>query len=127
MNNRRNNATERNLCSNTLGGMKGTGGMNNTNGMNGRARRLEGDLLEQIRALSFVKNELELYLDTHPYCRTAIDYYHRTVEELERLMEEYHNTRGPLVATGVTSNDEWTWVGAPWPWQNEIMQWEGDN
>ena len=71
---------------------------------------------EKIRALSFVKEELELYLDTHPTCRVALDYYHQTIEALDMLMEEYHNSNGPLVASGVMSQDYWTWVDEPWPW-----------
>ena len=75
------------------------------------------DLLEEIRALSFVKAELELYLDTHPGCHTALDYYHKTVEALEELMTRYQYEVGPLRAEGVMSNDSWTWVKEPWPWQ----------
>lgn len=94
--------------------MNGTGGRNMNNTMGNT--RLGGTLEEQIRALGFVKAELELYLDTHPTCRIALDYYHRTIDELRRLTEEYHNTYGPLSADGVVSNDEWTWVRLPWPW-----------
>lgn len=97
------------------GYMNGTGRTNNgRDNMNGQLR---GDLAEQIRALTFVLKELELYLDTHPNCRTAIDYYYRTVEELKKLKEEHENTVGPLTSAGVVSNDEWTWVQQPWPWQ----------
>ncbi len=74
-------------------------------------------LLEQIRALSFVKVELELFLDTHPDCRTALDYYHQTVEALDALITKYHNTVAPLVATGAVNEDNWSWVNEPWPWQ----------
>ena len=91
-------------------------------GMNGaKSTRLTGTLLEQIRALGFVKVELELYLDTHPTCRTALDYYRKTVDELERLTEEYHNQYGPLVASGNLSTENWNWINGPWPWQNEKM------
>lgn len=112
---------------NNMNGM--SGGMNNMNGRvggvtnngitNGRngGGTLTGTLAEQIRALCFVKTELELYLDTHPNCRTAIDYYHRTVDELKRLTEEYENTVGPLTAMGNVSTDQWRWVEGPWPWQ----------
>ena len=106
------------------GGMNGNAGgaMNGrTNGtMNGRDTNggaLRGTLLEQIRALGFVKAELELYLDTHPNCHTALDYYHQTLRELKRLVEEYENTSGPLRAEGVTDTEKWTWVDGPWPWQ----------
>ena len=86
--------------------------VNNSNNVNNNS------LLEQIRALSFVKTELELYLDTHPNCRTALDYYQQTINALDSLREEYHNTHGPLFADGVVSTDNWTWVDTPWPWQH---------
>ena len=97
-------------------------GMNgrNPNGANGRnpnGGALTGNLLEQIRALCFVKTELELYLDTHPRCRTALDYYYRTVAELKRLTEEYENTVGPLTGAGNINTEHWDWVDGPWPWQ----------
>ena len=109
------NRTRRNM-------QDGSNQMNrNMNGnMNGRdvnGSALKGELPEQIRALSFVKEELELYLDTHPGCHTALDYYHQTMRELKRLTEEYENTVGPLSTAGVVSTDYWTWVGGPWPWQ----------
>ena len=104
--------------------------MNNggtTYGLNANGGRLTGTLAEQIRALCFVKTELELYLDTHPGCRTALDYYYRTVNELKRLTEEYENTVGPLTAMGNVSADQWHWVDGPWPWQQagDFMR-EGD-
>ena len=74
-------------------------------------------MLQEIRELSFVKTELELYLDTHPNCHTALDYYHRTTDALNDLMMKYQSMVGPLRAEGVVSNDNWTWVNTPWPWQ----------
>ena len=94
-------------------------GMNgNVNGnMNGG--RLDGDLAEQVRALTFVKKELELYLDTHPDCHIALDYYYRTMQELKRLTEDYENRVGPLTSAGVLDPNRWTWVNQPWPWQRD--------
>lgn len=111
---------------NRMNGMNGGMPNGNMNGIVGGAT-LRGDLVEQIRALCFVKTELELYLDTHPRCRTALDYYHRTVDELKRLTEEYENTVGPLTAKGVTDTENWTWIDGPWPWQQagDFMR-EGD-
>lgn len=121
-------------------GMNGTGGQNNMNGqnnvygrtdmngqnnMNGRTgtngrnpsgSMLSGSLADQIRALTFVKTELELYLDTHPRCRTALDYYRQTIDELKRLTEMHENTTGPLTAQGNVSTEQWNWVDGPWPW-----------
>ena len=90
-----------------------------------------GSLMEQIRQLSFVKAELELYLDTHPTCPTALDYYYQTVSALKRLVEEYENTVGPITAAGSMSQSEWTWVKEPWPWQRpedvNNQLWRGGN
>lgn len=94
------------------GGMTG----NEENGRRGGVDYNGNSLAEKIRALTFVKQELELYLDTHPGCRVALDYYHKTIDALKSLTEEYHNTHGPLVASGVTDEVDWTWVDEPWPW-----------
>ena len=88
---------------------------NGNNGMNATAQ----SLLERIRSLSFVKAELELYLDTHPRCRVALDYYYQTVDALTKLTDEYQAKYGPLTAMGSTGNEEWAWVREPWPWQRE--------
>ena len=75
------------------------------------------DLLESIRAMSFVKAELELYLDTHPDCRAALDYYYKTIKDLKPLVERYEATVGPLTAIGNDTTKGWMWVNEPWPWQ----------
>ena len=79
--------------------------------------REAGELLNKITAMGFVKTELELYLDTHPSCRMALDMYHKTVDELKILTETYKNLYGPLVAADSIDNDAWSWVNMPWPWQ----------
>lgn len=76
-------------------------------------------LLEQIRSLAFVKNELELYLDTHPSCQTALDYYHKTLDALSKDTELYESLYGPLTAAGNVSGSEWAWVSTPWPWHRD--------
>ena len=86
--------------------------------MNNRSNVNNTSLIEKIRALSFVKVELELYLDTHPNCVAALDYYNKTLAELASLVDLYENTVGPLSAAGVRSENSWTWVTEPWPWQH---------
>lgn len=87
----------------------------NTNNQQGE--RVAGSLAERVRTLSFVKKELELYLDTHPDCKMALDYYYRTLTELKELIEAYENSVGPLTAMGVRDSESWSWVRGPWPWQ----------
>lgn len=74
-------------------------------------------LLEKIRALDFVKVELELYLDGHPNCRSALDYYYQTIDALREMTLLYESMYGPLTAAGNVNPERWTWVSSPWPWQ----------
>ena len=49
----------------------------------------KAELFRKIQQLSFVKTELELFLDTHPDCPASLDYYHRIVDEYAMLLDEY--------------------------------------
>lgn len=89
--------------------------MNNSRRING-AENGAGELLRKISEMSFVKTELELYLDTHPTCKMALDMYHKTVDELKLLTETYKNLYGPLVAGDSVNTESWSWVNMPWPW-----------
>lgn len=80
------------------------------------------ELMRKIQELSFAKVETELFLDTHPECRSALEYYQKTVDALEDAMEEYQNTYGPIVAASQNGTG-WSWVDGPWPWQHQT---EGD-
>ena len=73
-------------------------------------------LLRKIQELSFVKTELELYLDAYPTNRDALQKYYETVDALSALTERYEATYGPLTAKG-TQGGTWTWIDGPWPWQ----------
>ena len=74
-------------------------------------------LMNEIMQLSFVKSELELYLDTHPECDTALDYYTKTVNALDALTEKYEGSTAPILASSGVGEDGWRWVKNPWPWQ----------
>ena len=52
-------------------------------------------LLGKIRALDFVKVELELYLDTHPSCRSALDYYYQTIDALREMTKHHFVRKSP--------------------------------
>ena len=71
-------------------------------------------LFERIRSLAFVKQELILYLDTHPNCKVALDYFYQTVDALKSYVDEYEEKYGPLTAAGNRDTEEWTWVKEPW-------------
>lgn len=87
--------------------------MDNMNNMTGRTA-----LMRKIQELSFAKVETELYLDTHPECQRALEYYRDIVRALDQAMTEYQNKYGPIYTEGVMG-DRWTWVEGAWPWQND--------
>ena len=84
--------------------------------MNGNARN---DAMKRVQKLAFMKTETELFLDTHPDCRRALDYYHKIVDELSALREEYANMYGPITACE-SMGDRWTWIDGAWPWQHDF-------
>ena len=73
------------------------------------------EMLDKIRAAGFAMHEAALFLDTHPDCPAALDYFTEAKDELARLTAEYEASFGPLTYTGVTG-DSWSWVDAEWPW-----------
>ena len=74
------------------------------------------ELMLRIQKLAFAKVEAELFLDTHPDCKAALDYYNKIVEELDGAMAEYQDAYGPIRAEAV-GHERWSWVDTPWPWQ----------
>ena len=73
------------------------------------------ELLDKIRAIGFAMHEAALFLDTHPDCPAAFDYFMQKKEELEQLTHEYNNNYGALTHGGVVG-DTWNWVEYEWPW-----------
>lgn len=78
----------------------------------------KAELYKRIMQLAFVKNELELFLDTHPSCRAALEHYYRTVDEYNTLVGEYEGKYGPLTASA-NVGEKWNWIKGPWPWDIE--------
>ena len=81
-----------------------------------------GKLLHLIDTLTFVKGELELYLDAYPDCRKALADYRETVAHLERATTAYEENYAPLWASGAAKENGWSWVKTPWPWHYDRME-----
>ena len=73
-------------------------------------------LMKRIQALSFAKVESELFLDTHPECRQALEYYKEVVRNLSEAMMEYSAKYGAITSAQI-EGDKWTWTDGKWPWQ----------
>ncbi len=114
---------------NAAGNRRVTGGAANNNGRNitngggcSDSQRIRmnntnsGALLRKIQELCFAKTEAALYLNAHPECALALEYFNGINKELARLVEEFENTHGPLTHDGVMG-ERWSWVDGIWPWQ----------
>ena len=77
-----------------------------------------GQLLRRVQIAAFAAHEANLYLDTHPQDRRALEYFRKYTEMAHRLTQEYEKKYGPVSVDSVSGNS-WTWVNAPWPWELE--------
>lgn len=74
-------------------------------------------LEKRIKAYDFALVEMNLYLDTHPQDKQALQLFYMYREKRDQLVEEYEKHFGPYVNT-VTNvqGDRFTWICDPWPW-----------
>ena len=75
-------------------------------------------MMKKIQELSFVKCELELFLDTHPESTVALENYRDCVTALDTLRMQYAEKFAPVSAN--ESHDGWSWTNDPWPWQTDF-------
>ncbi|MDE5764964.1 MAG: spore coat protein CotJB [Ruminococcus sp.] len=74
-------------------------------------------LLNQIMQYDFSLKELELYLDTHPYCRHALDMFDKIRAVREKAVREYNENYSPITALENNSTEHWNWIDEPFPWE----------
>ena len=61
---------------------------------------------------------MQIYLDTHPNDRAALEKAEKYKAMARPLIEQYEEQYGPLTKK-VTDTNSWTWVKGPWPWESE--------
>lgn len=76
-------------------------------------------LLRKVYEASFAVDDVSLYLDTHPDDQDALNYYQYVSELRKQAMDAYEAQCGPLMIDEVRSDNYWTWVNNPWPWEGE--------
>ncbi len=77
------------------------------------------DLLNSISRVSFVMDELRLFLDTHPDNEEAVAYFNEMQKKRTALVAEYTRQYGNL--TSYCPNAK----AATWVWNCQPMPWEG--
>lgn len=78
------------------------------------------EMLKTLTALDFYLVDLQLYLNTHPNDRDALDKYNAIVAEANSLRQEYEKMYGPLTSFRSASKYPWQWIENPWPWQYQF-------
>jgi spore coat protein JB len=75
-------------------------------------------MLWQMTADQFAAFDVQLYLDTHPYDRNALNLFNKYQRSYQRAKREFENMHGPLSAD-TAEHHSWRWVESPWPWERE--------
>lgn len=79
----------------------------------------KNELLRQISEVSFVCDDVRLYLDTHTDDTQAQQYYLEHCTRRNLLMQEYTFAYGVLRPDVMYYDTHWTWTDDPWPWESE--------
>lgn len=74
-------------------------------------------LLMDIGIASFVVTELVLYLDTHPFDRSAMEYFNHYNRIKLQMEKEFSQKYYPLNTGMAESGKSWRWGAAPLPWE----------
>ncbi|POP31725.1 spore coat protein CotJB [Lactonifactor longoviformis] len=88
-------------------------------------------LLNELNDISFVMNDVTLYLDTHPLDEQALELFEQSKNRRKQLMQEYEQQFEPLTVDCVCVNSHgasqdfcnypgqrhFTWVDGPTPWE----------
>ena len=76
-------------------------------------------LLQAVYETGFALDEATLYLDTHPDCPMAMQYFQNARRMNRQAMKSYEEVNGPLQVADADFNN-WNWITGPWPWEGGI-------
>ena len=73
--------------------------------------------LTELQTLSFVLQELTLYLDTHRDDREALEVYCEYQRLYAEAKKRYEEKCGPMTNQTGGCGKEYRWLDDPWPWE----------
>lgn len=78
----------------------------------------EEEMLKVIGEHTFACLELQLFSDTHPTCKQALEDYNRLAINLQKVTKEFEDNYYPLYNFGDSLNQyPWAWANSRWPWE----------
>ena len=81
------------------------------------------ELITKIQELGFACVDMNLYLDSHPEDKNAINIYNSLGVQFKQAICAYEKRYGPFMNFGhSTSTCPFKWIEDPWPWQKEFYE-----
>ncbi|MCI8608893.1 MAG: spore coat protein CotJB [Firmicutes bacterium] len=77
------------------------------------------EMLRKVQEADFVLYDVSLFLDTHPDNQAALNFFKEYQAYYTEVVSDYEAAFGPLVSYDVDTDQGWTWVQGPWPWEME--------
>ena len=76
----------------------------------------------RIDALSNSILETELFLDTHPNDRKALQMLREYRRRRREVIATYEAKFGKFIETtdDAPATDRWDWIDSPWPWERKV-------
>lgn len=75
------------------------------------------ELFDFINEVSFMLDDIALYLNTHPECPKGIEAYNHYKKLRIEAVKDYTENYGPLNKYDVNTCNYFDWVNKPWPWE----------
>jgi len=75
------------------------------------------EAMKKLMEADFVAYELQLFLDTHPEDKAAMEKYCEAVKKAKKLREEYEENFAPISPASAAGKLPWQWIVSPWTWQ----------
>lgn len=79
----------------------------------------QSELFNYINQVSFMLDDITLFLNTHPHCQQAIEKYIYYRDIRKEAVRNYTEMYGPISRYDVNVDNHWDWVNQPWPWEGE--------
>ena len=73
-----------------------------------------------VQQADFVLYDAALFLDTHPECAQALEYYKTAKLNYQQATGEYESVYGPLSRRTAGGTACWNWLAQPMPWEKEV-------